>query len=195
MVEIIKSENLKTSNWGGGFTTELFIYPRTAEYKLRDFKFRLSTATVEIEESTFTPLPGISRTLMVLDGEMTLKHKDHHTIKLNKLQKDHFEGNWKTTSVGKCSDFNLMVIGEMNSELTGAMVKKGERQIFENRTSWDWNFLYLYRGECKVLINNKAYTLSKGDLLTINELPEFSGQVEGLENSELVFCKISQKVP
>jgi len=44
---ILHSANFKTSNWSGGTTTQLFIYPPTAEYLQRNFIFRLSTASVK----------------------------------------------------------------------------------------------------------------------------------------------------
>ena len=56
--QIIKAESFTTSPWNGGSTTELFIYPMTSKYTSRNFHFRLSTATVNVEESTFTSLPG-----------------------------------------------------------------------------------------------------------------------------------------
>ena len=65
---IITTDNFKTSGWSGGTTTELFIFPPTADYQQRNFQFRLSTATVEADRSDFTLLNGISRKLMVLSG-------------------------------------------------------------------------------------------------------------------------------
>ena len=64
--------------WSGGTTTELFIYPEGATYEDRNFKFRLSIATVESETSEFTPLAGVKRTLMLLHGELTLKHEGQY---------------------------------------------------------------------------------------------------------------------
>lgn len=74
MIHQIKKQHT-TTKWSGGETTELFIYPENANYKAGNYQFRLSTATVEIEASTFTPLPGVDRTLIVLEGEMQLDHK------------------------------------------------------------------------------------------------------------------------
>jgi len=86
----------------------------------------LSTATVEVETSVFTPLEGISRTLLVLDGEMTLSHLGQHTKTCGKFEIDRFDGSWITSSVGKCTDFNLMTNGKTSGTLEGLMIKLGQ---------------------------------------------------------------------
>ena len=72
-------KDFKNTNWSGGTTTQLYIYPPTADYAKRNFKFRLSTAKVEAEKSDFTSLPGISRQLMILDGDLTITHQKHYS--------------------------------------------------------------------------------------------------------------------
>ena len=51
----------RTSCWSGGTTTEIFIWPEDADYAARRFAVRISSATVELEESDFTALPGVTR--------------------------------------------------------------------------------------------------------------------------------------
>lgn len=58
-IKVITKEQQKTSTWSGGTTTQLAIYPEDADYGKRNFTWRLSSATVEAEESVFTSLPGI----------------------------------------------------------------------------------------------------------------------------------------
>ncbi len=106
---IIRSNVQKTSLWSGGKTTEIFIYPETAEYGKRNFDCRISTATVEVETSTFTPLPGIERYLMILEGEMRLKHDEGEWIYLQPYVSHCFGGGQHTVSEGKVRDFNVMV--------------------------------------------------------------------------------------
>ncbi len=38
---------LQTTNWGGGTTSEWFIFPEASSYQERNFLIRISTATVE----------------------------------------------------------------------------------------------------------------------------------------------------
>jgi len=105
----IRAKNsARTTSWSGGTTSELYIYPENSFYAERNFSFRISTATVEQDESDFTKLPGFKRHLMLLEGELSLEHENHYAIKLNLLEQDFFSGEWQTKSRGKCSDFNLM---------------------------------------------------------------------------------------
>ena len=46
-----------TTSWSGGTTTQLTIAPAGAVYADRDFLWRVSSATVELDESDFTALP------------------------------------------------------------------------------------------------------------------------------------------
>lgn len=106
--KVLKKESYKISEWSGGITTELYIYPENSEYKNRDFIFRLSTATVEVEKSIFTKLENISRKLMILEGTMKLYHEKNNILELKKFDKDSFNGNDNTVSYGIATDFNLM---------------------------------------------------------------------------------------
>ena len=67
-INIKGPEEYTVSQWAGGATTQLYIYPEHADYSRRDFIFRLSSATVECERSEFTSLPEVDRILMVLRG-------------------------------------------------------------------------------------------------------------------------------
>ena len=70
---IIKKSTLITTTWAGGTTTQLAIGPAGADYTTRNFGWRISTATVDLAESKFTPLPSVFRHLMVLSGNLTLQ--------------------------------------------------------------------------------------------------------------------------
>lgn len=105
---ILNKNDYKLSSWSGGDTNELYIYPKTSEYKKRNFMFRISTATVKDEKSTFTKLNGIERTLMTLTGKLKLSFKDKYEKELDKYEAISFSGDWDTTSYGKVTDFNLM---------------------------------------------------------------------------------------
>lgn len=165
-MNIIRQHQQKTTEWSGGLTTELFIYPKGSSYKERDFKFRLSTATVEVDTSVFTPLAGITRTLMVLDGEMSLFHEGHHSSHLGPLQKDKFQGDWNTSSKGRCVDFNLMCMNGASGDLFGITLVPG--QMVSIQSDSDVNVLYLFRGE----IEMEGEVLSEGDAILIDRTQE-----------------------
>ena len=188
---IITSENFKPASWSGGTTTQLFIFPPTASYQERNFQFRLSTATVEVEKSDFTALPGFSRKLMILAGEITISHEGHYTKQLNRFDVDSFEGHWKTSSVGKCTDFNLMTTGSATGEISACVVEKGTSVSVSIKENCDWFFIYLSSGKISIEIDNKITTLSKGDLLVFNKPTIRNLEIKGIENSELVISEVT----
>lgn len=179
----IKKEHL-TSNWAGGKTTELYIFPEDSQYKNGDFLFRVSTATVETEESTFTPLPGVDRMLMVLEGQVELEHENHHTKVLTPLETDHFQGEWTTVSRGTCIDFNLMCKSGTKGSLKGFDVAEGTEHTidFEGKI----NLIFLYKG----LIEMNEARLSQGDLLIVESAP--SPIVRALQHSIFVVVNINE---
>jgi environmental stress-induced protein Ves len=168
MFKIIKKEDLKTKQWSGGTTTELFIFPEGSSYERKDFIYRISTATVDVEESNFTKLEGVSRCIMVLNGEMKLAHKDHHTINLNKFETDSFSGEWDTKSVGKVTDFNLMTTNKRWAHIGSSILKKDETFITEQLQGFLAVALYVVKGKIHIENPELNETLEVGDFAVCN---------------------------
>ena len=103
-----KEKDFSVSNWSGGKTKELAIFPADSKYADREFIYRLSSATVDLEESDFTMLPDYDRVLMVLQGSTVLTYNGKKSVHLNELEQDSFDGAWTTKSYGKITDYNLM---------------------------------------------------------------------------------------
>jgi uncharacterized protein len=190
---IIASGLFKAAHWSGGTTTELFIYPPSADYRQKKFQFRLSTATVETDNSDFTPLPGISRKLMVLDGTITLIHEGHYTRQLNKFDVDEFEGGWKTSSAGECTDFNLMTTGKTSGAIKALVIEREKYVTCSVKENSDWVSFYIYSGKAVIEINDKTATINKGDLLIISKPAAGSCKIIGIEKSELVITEITKE--
>jgi uncharacterized protein len=188
---IIGSANFHAQNWSGGTSTELFISPATANYLQRNFRFRLSSATVAVDRSEFTPLSGVSRKLMVLDGETKLFHKGHHTKQLRKFDVDEFEGEWETSSFGKCTDFNLMCTEKTKGELRALVVAKDKDFNYNAPETCDWVFVYLYTGELSLYFNKVENKMRKGDLLVVSKLGKAEIKIHACENSELIFSELT----
>ncbi len=177
--EIIRKKDHKTSEWSGGTTTQLLIYPREAVYSERNFKWRLSSAKVQIEESTFTHLPGISRIIMIIEGELRLKHEEHHSTVLKKFQQDSFNGEWNTKSYGKVTDFNLMMAEGCKGKVQTIIINKEECKevLLDNLQSENYSEIeevfYCVNGEVEVYENKgKSFKLSEGDLLSVTKTQE-----------------------
>lgn len=101
-------KNQKVTTWSGGTTTELLIYPDTANVAEKNFDFRISTANVLVENSEFTFFPGYHRKLAILEGKLKVKHNEGDWFVLKENEQIDFEGDWKTVSEGKVVDFNVI---------------------------------------------------------------------------------------
>jgi uncharacterized protein len=108
-VELVRREHQHVSTWSGGTTIEIAIFPANAVYSRGDFCWRISSARVDSVESEFTSLPGFWRLIMILEGNMTLEHEHHHSVRLEPFQQDAFAGDWATRSRGRARDFNIML--------------------------------------------------------------------------------------
>ena len=111
--QLISQSEQRTEAWSGGKTTEIFIYPKGANYAERQFSWRVSTASVELDESDFSQLYGVKRWIMPFDAPLLLKHKNQqkllYEIHLKPYETHCFKGDWDTKSIGKSRDFNLML--------------------------------------------------------------------------------------
>lgn len=141
MVHIHAFSKARTAVWPGGETTEMFIYPRSAQYADRDFGFRISTATIEAETSEFTFLPAYNRLLAVLEGKLELDHEGHYSKQLDVFESDRFHGSWKTVSTGRARDFNVIYSDEYRLDFELVLLAEPT----EVRKSQDFLFLFMLR--------------------------------------------------
>ena len=162
--------------------TELFIYPEGADYESRNFQFRLSTATVEVDSSNFTPLPQVHRILMLLQGKMELKHEGHHTKTLNKFDLDEFEGDWKTSSKGQCVDFNLMLRKGTKGKVSGISINKNKFHYLS--LEGKLNFIYIVSGKIEI----KNQIINAGTLIQFKSPSEI--ELSAMEPSDIVSVEI-----
>ena len=108
----LKQADFSTSRWSGGTTTELLIWPEGACYATRAFQVRISSAVVELAESDFTPLAGVTRYITPLAGGFTLTHPGKEPVVMGPLAAPYrFSGEESTHCVGTATDFNLMLKG------------------------------------------------------------------------------------
>jgi len=161
-IEIRTKKTFNVQPWSGGTTTELYIHPAKGSYPQRNFDFRLSMATIEVEHSEFTPLPGISRKTLILEGEIQLSHEGKDAFPLRKLEVASYDGAWKTSSDGRCTDFNLMTQGTTTGELEGRVLENGEQVVLPSSTH---AFVYVHAGRIAVISGANAEVVEEGSLL------------------------------
>jgi environmental stress-induced protein Ves len=170
---IIRKSELTSSKWSGGTTTELFIYPPASSYALRDFDYRISTATVETERSEFTDLSGYQRILCVLSGELTMQlHADSgkpDTVKLLPLEQMSFPGEVKVVGFGKVTDFNIIYKPEYRA--SAEIIHLGENEVRELTSSGEYYFLWVAEGELLTSLGcckpEEFYVVEPNDTTTI----------------------------
>ena len=146
--------------WSGGKTTELFIFPENATLAERNFDVRISTASIEVELSSFTPMNGYLRKLLVLDGVLELHHELHHSTVLSKFEQDAFSGDWLTKSKGVATDFNVIYRPHFCPEIAVKELNPLQIQQFSNA------FVYVLEGGLNIngsMVSSKSSLFCEGD--------------------------------
>jgi len=171
----LKAADYVTSTWAGGTTTQLGIAPAGAVYADRDFMWRISSATVDLEISDFTALPDYNRLISTLEGEIDVTHNGGEVIHLAPFHVHAFDGGWETRSVGRCRDFNLMMrkgacAGQMNAVMVQpeASVEVAVDEAAKNYSHVD-AILYCAEGAAKVEAEGQCLDLQAGESVMVQE--------------------------
>lgn len=99
----------------GGKTYEILIGGKNKDYATKDFAYRVSYATIDLEESVFSDLPMVNRYIATINSSLKLEHcspmtdKKMAEISLEPFDMHCFDGGMKTISHGKAATFNLMI--------------------------------------------------------------------------------------
>ncbi|MCR4955774.1 MAG: HutD family protein [Lachnospiraceae bacterium] len=167
----ISQKDYVTTRWSGGITRQLYIYPKGSDYQKRDFQYRISSAVVEEEESDFTYLPGVTRYLTSLQGEMelTIGESTKETVDCNRVIC--FDGGDKVHCVGKAEDFNLMLKG-----VRGKMFRSGEENVLNVHSDKEY-FLYFDDFSTFYVDNVENLLISPGECCHIQK-----------EEAQISFC-------
>lgn len=182
-----------TSAWSGGATTELQIKPEGSCYADRSFLWRLSSATVELEESNFTPLPDYDRWIMMLKGEVELSHNNSAWIHLNEFEPHFFDGGDETVSRGKAVDFNLMLRkGKNGGDMLPFVFKENGEKTWEAPIQCCDSMIYCYEGRLSVLLEDESrYELTSGESLFVSgELSGMKWKLDGNAGTKSVIAAV-----
>lgn len=188
--KIIRKQEHKINHWSGGTTTQVLIYPDDADYKKRNFKWRLSSAEISDEESDFTPLPGFKRIIMILKGNIKLVHKNQYEVNLKAFEQNSFLGEWETKSYGKATDFNLMLAKDYDGEIQALEIAANDKKnllIENNKKSEEYTqAFYCSEGKAEIYFSdNKIEKIYQGDLLIFN--------ISEKENNKIIIKNIDEK--
>ena len=149
-MSVKKAEEFSTSNWSGGTTTQLYIYPEDGNYAERNFQARISSATVDAVKSEFTSLPNVKRYLMIFEGHLDLIHGVNTRVELEPYQVDEFDGGIPTVSYGKVVDFNLMLKDGADGVMETAQLKTAQQAVIEREKDYNLLCIYVKEGSMKI---------------------------------------------
>lgn len=188
--KIILPEEQTRTAWSGGTTTQLFIYPEDASYALRNFGFRLSTATVEIPVSDFTALPGFARKLMLISGTIVISHNNEPGKQLHPYETETFMGHWQTKAVGTCTDFNLIHSPLFHTTLFTYSPENIEKYLYTQSNNIDWVFIYNSGNTINIQLNEKSIELPHHALLMIEQCDISQIKIENPFETSLIMGSI-----
>ena len=177
----------KTISWASGTSTELFVFPANGNFQTRDFDFRISTATVEAEETDFSDFSGLTRILMVLKGKLTLIHENRYTKELATFDQDRFDGAWKTRSKGKVQDFNVMFTENYEAEANHFSLSENDKR--EINLDSKLHFYFVFSGKFEL----NAKTVNAGNLIEIRQNEIQKLHIICLEEGNIIETKIEKK--
>ncbi|GAA0115546.1 HutD family protein [Clostridium senegalense] len=190
-IKIIEPHKQNISKWSGGKTKEIYIYPENGNYKERNFKFRVSSATIDVETSTFTKLENVKRLITTLDNDLKLLHEDGVTVNLTPYEIYRFSGELEIKSFGKVTDFNLMLMGDTSGDIS--VLKGDEQNILISKTNMTQVFvLYTIDDNVVIKINDKSIVLKKYNAIVIrnDKFEQLTIALENKNNVKVLACSI-----
>ena len=184
---IVRTEkDYKVSRWSGGDTTELYLYPEDGDYKSGNFQLRISSATVDVDRSEFTSLPGVERYLMIFQGHLDMVHGEEEKVSLEPYEVDRFDGGVPTVSYGRVGDFNLMLKNGAKGRMEALCLEAGQK--FEIIPDEDENFLVVYVRKGEIRIGENA--VKENQMIVIKRWSEKAVIYSvGNANSKIGICR------
>ncbi len=189
-LSLLRPADYVTTQWSGGSTTQLAIAPAGAVYADRDFLWRVSSATVELDESDFTALPDYRRFISTVHGDMILSHNGGAELTLHPGDIHAFDGGDDTHSRGRCTDFNLMLRkgatdGEMSAFRPGA-----GRETFVPDERAESVLLFCASGTCIVRCGVESLRAAAGETVRLENAGGVSLELEGADGCLLMAAQM-----
>jgi environmental stress-induced protein Ves len=172
----------RTVSWANGTSTELFVYPSDGNFQTRNFIFRISTATVEAEETIFSDFTGLTRILLPLKGKLTLIHDGRYTKELEPFEQDQFDGAWSTRSKGKVQDFNVIFNKQTSANVMHHALTSEEEITLQAQDSW--RFLFVNDGVFEI----NGERTSAGDLIEFQRKDSQPTDIKCIERGNILEC-------
>jgi environmental stress-induced protein Ves len=160
-------QDFSRNDWSGGTSTQLVIYPSESDLLKQNFEFRISTASIDVEESQFTQFFLHKRIICSLLNPITLIHSDIQPFCLTPLVPYSFDGGMTTKCIGKTIDFNVIFNDSWDASIKvyqiDSMIDMAYIQSYSDLT-------YFFQVQGESFIN--AILLEESELLLFKEMPD-----------------------
>lgn len=183
-MKILTETDFLISNWSGGTTTQLFIFPEGTTLGERNFDWRISSASVEAEESEFTSFDGYERILIPLKGKLEMEHQTPNGIinqNVKEFELARFNGSWPTKGKGTLTDFNLIFKPNYHPKVQIAYFSQDATFSIETTTS----ILFLQSGA--FILNDQVI---QSPALVVNSTHEKS-EISCQSNSRIISIEMN----
>lgn len=177
MKKIKKSEFI-TTDWSGGTTSEIYISPADSSVSKRNFDYRISSATCDLDKSVFTDYSGFTRYITPLDGDMKIMNSEEE-VNLKPYEVYEFKGSDSVTGYSKVRDYNLIIKSELDGDMYSLKVK--ETREVEN-TSKE---MIIFNFNSKLMANGSEFEAFSAILIQSGEKIELSG------SGNILICEIN----
>lgn len=193
--KIISKDKYKQTNWSGGKTIEMYIYPPGSSYGDRDFYWRISSASVEMEESDFTSLRNITRYISPLDGDLKLTHDGKNFMVLKPFEVYAFDGGLKTQSYGRVKDFNLMLGNGAQGDLQTLSIESESTLTISKEAKRGFHIFYSPNSDIELQVEDEKISLERGDLFVLEVEKSTSLNIKfSLDGKyQILYCKLKEK--
>ncbi|MGO1580274.1 MAG: HutD family protein [Peptoniphilaceae bacterium] len=165
-MRFIKKNDFKTSDWSGGETSELMIFPEGKNFKNRDFEYRISSATCNLDFSKFSDFSGYKRFITPLDKILILKVNGEE-IKLEPFEILEFSGSDDVSSHSKVRDFNLIVKDGISANMYSEKIDKDLNIKSEEDKTYIFNYNSNLYVDGDLFEEMSLIILEKGESVTI----------------------------
>lgn len=188
---IIRQADMSVSQWAGGSTTQLAIYPPHSSVAAQDFLWRFSSATVE-QSGAFTRFPQHQRLLALRQGAgfaLTVEAKlagaapDATTTTpvptqraevTSQQQTLRFAGNCASSArllSGAITDINLMLAAGYSGNLLALPLSQNFQALLLARRERSTLLLWSDEVALDVRVGEQQLQLATGDLCILPDLP------------------------
>lgn len=163
MINKIEKNSFLKTDWSGGSTSEIYIHPHGSNFESGNYQVRISLAQVNLNESTFSPLPDVERTLTVLEGEHYLQVNNRGFVPVKPYTPVSFYGGDKTESKGKALNFNFMKKTKKPHEVNIMQAGSSEKLVMIPK--FERTLLFIIEGSAQSVYGK----LEKHDALVFDE--------------------------